>query len=153
MKRIVRLTESDLTRIVRRVISEQTKPSAKDYFVNENQTSMPGGTNFFAVTSVGAPTPIKDGNYKSFQVTVSGVQYYKSTSGEGWKKTRDFTEKLQHRCGAKANFWAAEWNGGIPEVDTGSAGYVSKMGGGLESTSNTYCNSKGVKNQSSMGLL
>ena len=151
MKRIVRLTESDLTRIVRRVISEQTKPAAKDYFVNENQTSMPGGTNFYAVTAVGAPTPIKDKTYKSFQVTVSGIKYY-SNNGT-WEKSGSFSEKLQHRCGAKANYWAAEWNGGIPEVDTGSAGYVSKMGGGLESASNTYCNAKGVKNQSSIGTI
>jgi len=151
MKRIIRLTESDLTRIVRRVISESEKPAAKDYFVNENYTSMPGGTNFYAVTSVGAATPINDAKGKSFQVTVSGVMYY-SNNGT-WQKTGTFSETLQHRCGAKSNFWAAEWNGGLPEVDTGSAGYVSKIGGGLETASNTYCNSKGVKNQSSMGII
>jgi hypothetical protein len=151
MKRIVRLTESDLTRIVRRVISESEKPAAKDYFVNENHTSMPGGTNFYAVTGLGAPTPIKDGKYKSFQVAVSGIQYY-SNNGT-WQKSGNFSEKLQHRCGAKSNFWAKESNGGIPEVDTGSAGFVSKIGGGLELASNKYCNTVGAKNQSSMGII
>ena len=81
MKRIIRLTESDLARIVKRVMNEAPiestgKPVAKDYFVNENYTRSFVDTSLYTVTSVGAPTPIKDGTNKSFQVTVSGILYF-----------------------------------------------------------------------------
>ena len=148
MKRIIRLTESDLARIVKRVINEAPiestgKPVAKDYFANENQTSLGSDSNLYTVTSVGAPTPIKDGTNKSFQVTVSGILYFKNTGT--YEKSGSFTKKLEHRCGAQSNRWAAS----LFETDRGSAAFVSKIGGGLELLSNNYCNKVGVRNQKS----
>jgi hypothetical protein len=160
MKRIIRLTESDLARIVKRVMNEQPlkpplssltratnnlkqKPVAKDYFVNENYTRSFVDANVFTVTAVGAPTPIKDGTNKSLQVTVNGIMYF--NKGGTYEKSGPFTKKLQHRCGAQSNRWPES----LYETDRGSAAYVSKIGGGLELLSNNYCNKVGVRNQKS----
>jgi hypothetical protein len=154
MKRIIRLTESDLTRIVRRVISEGQRPNAKDYYVKETQTNMGMGTNLYNVTSIGTPTQIKDGNYKSFSIPVNYAMYYYDGSnwGTNGKPDATGTENLYHRCGAKANLFG---NDDVPlsEITTGSAGFASKMGGSLETASNNWCNKMGVKNQSSIGTV
>jgi hypothetical protein len=161
MKRIIRLTESDLARIVKRVMNEhplkqplssltratnnlKQKPVAKDYFVNENYTKSFMDANVYTVTAVGAPTPIKDGTNKSIQVTVSGIKYF-SRDGTTYEKSGSFTNKLQHRCGSQSNRWPES----LYENDRGSAAFISKMGGSLEVLSNNYCNKVGVRNQKS----
>ena len=65
MKRIVRLTESDLSRIVRRVISEQTERSTLDKW-------MPGYDKFVETVKKGPPKP--NNGAKAFQLIKAGIE-------------------------------------------------------------------------------
>jgi hypothetical protein len=149
MKRIVRLTESDLTRIVRRVISEAKLPFTGDYLVKETQKGFGSGTIVYKVNSAQSPVGFKD--YKgmqAFKITLSATKYYQGQ--QGWENKGATTITMEHRCGSPANYFPAPWNGGIKETDSGTAAYVSQSGGVLESKSNAFCNSKGESNQSSI---
>ena len=90
MKRIVRLTESDLTRIVRRVISEQGNPQAYD--TKKYQQAVANWNNAASASGgvIKTGTNVQEGG-KMFQATIynfdmnfqcgpSGASFYPNTT-------------------------------------------------------------------------
>jgi hypothetical protein len=149
MNRIVRLTESDLARIVKRVISEGTIPQ-KEFFIDENYSSFPDMAQCYIVTSMGAGQKL---DYKkitgnsgvAFQVAVSGTKYVRKEGS--WQISGAFNEQLQHVCGTASNYWIRVSKGGIKELQSGTPGEVSKMAGSLQNLSNNWCKANGVATQ------
>ena len=91
MKRIIRLTESDLTRIVRRVINEQATPATYPDILISEETMNKGrntgikymeGSSILAVKSVTFGTKDANGNTP---LTASGDKFVVDTNG-AWVK-------------------------------------------------------------------
>jgi hypothetical protein len=88
MKKVVRLTEADLARIVKRVIKEQTSPSK--YQINQvyEGIRVPSGKN--------GPQDLDSKNQK-YTLTIAGVNGRDVTSninGPGVYQGRNFPQKL-----------------------------------------------------------
>ncbi len=94
MKRIIRLTESDLTRIVRRVLNEQGGADWDSYvqtYLNGNKP----GTFLSTYSNVEAEDAKEGRNYIGFQVTRTGINgvsgrdnnqyYYQCVADEGFQ--------------------------------------------------------------------
>lgn len=149
MRRIVRLTESDLFRIVKRVINEGTIPQ-KEFFIDENYKNFSDMAQCYVVTSIGSGQKL---DYKkmtgnsgvAFQVDVSGTKYYKKEGS--WVISGAFNEKLQHVCGTSSNYFIRLSKGSIKDLQSGTPGEVSKMDGSLQNLSNTWCKANGVATQ------
>jgi hypothetical protein len=152
MKKIVRLTESDLARIVKRVISEQASGIASlakfgDFLVNENNrtSQTTAGIAVPVYASMGStvtPTMLKDGNGNNVQgvkVVVNAVQY--SVNGQDVKKTRTGNFTFVHICGAQANYFAMDY------INPGEAGYNSKPNGPIQTKVTQACQASGYKGQ------
>jgi hypothetical protein len=155
MKKIVRLTESDLARIVKRVISEQTGGMAAlakfgDFLVNENhrtsQTS--AGIPVMVYASMGSTVtpmmlPDEQGNkVQGVKIDVNAVTY--SVNGNEVKKVATGNIPFYQICGAQANFFAKDT---IKSVLTGGAGYNSKPGGPIQTKATQACTAAGYKGQ------
>ena len=155
MKRIVRLTESDLARIVKRVINQQTDGMTAlgkfgDFLVNENhrssQTSAGIPVNVYAsMGSTVTPMMLPDGQGKKVQgvkVDVNAVTY--SVNGQEVKKLETGNITFYQICGAQANFFAKD---NINSVLTGGAGFNSKPNGPIQTKATQACTTAGYKGQ------
>lgn len=155
MKRIVRLTENDLARIVKRVISEQATGMAAlakfgDYLVNENHRASQTNAGipvqvYASMGSTATPMMLDDNNGKKMQgvkIDVNAVTY--SVNGRDVKKTASGNITFYQICGAKANFFSKDT---IKDVLTGGAGYVSKPGGPIQTKATAACKSAGYKGE------
>jgi hypothetical protein len=124
MKRIVRLTESDLTRIVRRVINEQASPATYPDILISEETMNKGrnlsmkyleGSSILAVKSVTFGTKDAKGNTP---LTASGDKFVVDANG-AWTKAGSNTWTVFTTGRSRPNgFFNA--NGDV---------YVSKVGG------------------------
>ena len=149
MKRIIRLTESDLARIVKRVISEGTIPQ-KEFFIDENYKNFSDMAQCYIVTGIGAGVKL---DYKkitgysgvAFQVAVSGTKYLKKEGS--WVISGAFNEQLQHVCGTSSNYFIRLSKGGIKDLQSCTPGEVSKINGSLQNLSNNWCKANGVATQ------
>jgi len=155
MKRIVRLTENDLARIVKRVISEQATGMAAlgkfgDFLVNENhrsnQTSAGIPVQVYAsMGSTATPMMLADesGNkVQGVKIDVNAVTY--SVNGQEVKKVASGNIPFYQICGAQANFFAKDT---IKSVTTGGAGYNSKPNGPIQTKATEACKAAGFKGQ------
>jgi hypothetical protein len=155
MKRIVRLTESDLARIVKRVINEQTDGMAAlgkfgDFLVNENHRSSQTSagipvTVYASMGSTVTPMMLADesGNkVQGVKVDVNAVTY--SVNGQEVKKLQTGNVTFYQICGAQANFFAKDT---IKSVTTGGAGYNSKPNGPIQTKATQACTTAGYKGQ------
>jgi hypothetical protein len=112
MKRIVRLTESDLTRIVRRVLSEGGKPTGGiDYLVDPRFFRSQAGATVLAVTSVTWAGP---------KVTCKGILFSRNSDGTYENEGPD-TTVMSTTGRAKPNEFFGE----------DGQNYVSQVGGKL----------------------
>jgi hypothetical protein len=155
MKRIVRLTESDLARIVRRVINEQADGMAAlgkfgDFLVNENHRSSQTSagipvTVYASMGSTVTPMMLADNNGNKVQgvkVDVNAVTY--SVNGQEVKKLQTGNIPFYQICGAQANFFAKDT---IKSYQQGGAGYNSKPGGPIQTKATQACIAAGFKGQ------
>jgi hypothetical protein len=139
MKRIVRLTESDLTRIVRRVISEQTLPFAKyaDYLTFENASDMSGAGSEKVYASLGSTVTANKTLGQKFgnTITVNADVY---TKKEGtWSNAGKQTISFVQHCGAQAN----NIKQGNRVSDT--PGWISKPNGAIQNKLAASCKAQG----------
>ena len=125
MKRIVRLTESDLTRIVRRVISEQSKKPVLDAGYSSDMYQ-------FAV-AYGNPVVTK-GDSNGAKVSFNGMVFKSTTS----KIQQEGTIVLYASCKKNSNpgFLSPR---SVDDVQTGGSGYVFDQGGLIDSAARNFC--------------
>jgi hypothetical protein len=155
MKRIVRLTESDLARIVKRVINEQTDGMTAlgkfgDFLVNENHRSSQTSagipvTVYASMGSTATPMMLADENGNKVQgvkVDVNAVTY--SVNGQEVKKLQTGNVTFYQICGAQANFFAKDT---IKSYQQGGAGYNSKPNGPIQTKATQACTTAGYKGQ------
>ena len=122
MSRIVRLTESDLTRIVRRVIMEQPNPQAYDQqnyrkaVANWNAASAANGG--FIETGVGVTDGGKmlqaslSGFDMNFQCGPTGASFYPGTNAQNSEYRAYFEKDQKNRTAfetAASNFCKTLW--------------------------------------------
>jgi hypothetical protein len=145
MKRIVRLTESDLARIVKRVINEAeaTKgpnpASYGDTLVPENyfDNDLP---NVYA--SLGSTvTPMKIDGQPGNKIVVNADQYvdYRGKQTPQFKLTNKRRVEFVQRCGAVANLFSYDYDGGTQ--------YVSKKDGPIQKKVMESCKTQGYKGE------
>lgn len=151
MKKIVRLTENDLARIVKRVISEQGNAKGPagygDYIVNENFNGATGGNVWASLGSTVEPMMLPNGMGKpkdqfGNKITVN-ADYYYGKSGAYEFKSKE-TVVFYQICGAESNFMAKDT---INSVLTGGSGYYSKYDGPIQKKLVASCKSQGYKGQ------
>ena len=157
MKRIVRLTESDLARIVKRVINEEAQGGGMaalakfgDFLVNENHRASQTSAGFpvTVYASMGSTvTPMMLDNeqgkkVQGVKVDVNAVTY--SVNGNEVKKMATGNQTFYQICGAQANFFSKDT---IKEVLTGGAGYNSKTNGPIQTKATQACKTAGYKGQ------
>ena len=125
MKRIIRLTESDLTRIVRRVINEQSKKSVLDAGYSDDMYQ-------FAVV-YGTPTA-SAGDSKGVKITFNGLRF-KSTDR---KVQQEGTITLYGSCKNNSNpgFLSPR---SVNDIETGGSGFVFDKGGIVDSAARNFC--------------
>jgi len=141
MKRIVRLTESDLTRIVRRVISESETPFAKygDFLTFENAKDMAAAGGEMVYASLGstvAPTKVPSGFGNLITVN---ADVYRKKDGT-WTATGKERVTFVQQCGAQANLMV---KGSSFVADT--PGWVSKPDGAIQQKIAASCKTQGYK--------
>jgi hypothetical protein len=149
MKKIIRLTESDLARIVRRVISEAETaatggPAAYgDYIVGETEKNLVWGSKG---STVEAFTHSKWGpNSPGNKVVVNGDRFsYDQNTGQ-YKKIGPETITLYQKCGAQANFLVEN----PLHVVSGGAdpGKYTKFNGPIQNKLIQSCKAQGYKGQ------
>ena len=141
MKRIVRLTESDLARIVKRVISEQTTPPMVDAGLNSDSQ------NYAILLS--QPTVTPGSGYKASTKTFVTAQVkfngmiIKSTDGEVIQKGNIV---LYAGCGESKTTSpnpAALASSASSNVFEGGSLYVFGKGGAVDKAVRAFCASKG----------
>lgn len=140
MKRIVRLTESDLARIVKRVINEAEASPATygDYIANENYTTELAIPVWASLNS--NVTAEKYKNQPANKLTVQADVYVKKDGA--WKFTKKETATFYQICGAKANYFSKD---GFQTP--GEAGYKSKPGGPIQQKLVKSCKAQGFTGQ------
>jgi hypothetical protein len=143
MKRIVRLTESDLARIVKRVISEAETPFAKygDFITFENAADMAGSGGEKVYASLGSTvTPTKVPTGVGNLVTVN-ADVYLNKDGSWISRGKEKVTFVQI-CGAKANHMIKG-----NEYMSDTPGWVSKPGGAIQQKLAASCKTQGYKGQ------
>jgi hypothetical protein len=127
MKRIVRLTESDLTRIVRRVIMEVEDKTIVDAGYSDDL----GGY------AVAYGTPVASaGDSKGVKVSFTGVRF--SFNG---KKTYGGTVTLYGKCGENVNPSAMS-PVSVADLYAGGSYYRFGQGGAVDKAARNFCKSK-----------
>jgi hypothetical protein len=149
MKRIIRLTESDLTRIVRRVIAEQKNPPLVDGGVIDNGTG-----SYVAVESQPSVSP--GSGYKglpSAQVKFNGLVFDKngSISREGGITLFAICGSLSQGDGSTAFNPGSLSTKSTADVAEGGATYLFKKGGVIDTAVREYCKSKGKPSDPNTG--
>jgi hypothetical protein len=147
MKRIVRLTESDLARIVKRVINEAeagaTKgPNPASYGdslvpVNYHENDLP---NIYS--SLGSTvTPMKIDGQPGNKIVVNADHYadYRSKKDTQFKLVGKRKVEFVQRCGAVANQFSYDYDGGMQ--------YVSKKDGPIQKKVMESCKTQGYKGE------
>ena len=142
MKKIIRLTESDLARIVKRVISEAEGPAAYgDYIVGETENTNVWGSKG---STVDAFTHSKWESQPGNKIVVTADRFsYDSRTGE-YKKIGPETLTLYQRCGSEANFTVVN-----PAHTTaaGDPGKLTKFNGPIQKKLEQSCRAQGFKGQ------
>ncbi len=144
MKRIIRLTESDLTRIVRRVIKEAETaatggPAAYgDYIVGETENTNVWGSKGSTVEPY---THSKWGAGVVGNKIVVNADRFSYNNGS-YKKIGAETITLYQRCGAQANYMTE-----YQLATSGDPGKYSKFNGPIQKKLEQSCRSQGFKGQ------
>ena len=143
MKRIIRLTESDLTRIVKRVISEQSKTPMVDGGLRQN-----GGGALIALSQ---PTVTAGSGYRgtpSVQVKFNGVQL--NSDGTVVRKGNIVGYAICGKVNDQSGGGAMVYNPaglsleGTSDVPAGNLFYFND-GSPISAAAKNFCISKGVK--------
>ena len=142
MKRIVRLTESDLARIVKRVISEAETPFAKygDFITYENARDMDPRKVYASLGSTVTPTKVPSGIGNLITVNADVYQY--KEQDQHWKSVGKEKVTFVQQCGAQANLMV---KGNEYMADT--PGWESKPDGAIQQKLAASCKSQGFKGQ------
>ncbi len=153
MKRIVRLTESDLARIVRRVIKEEGE-SAKggspagyqDYLINENFSGEFEQQVYASLGSTVTPEILPEQyggpkTEKGNKLVVQAAIYSGKRGTKTWKYVGKQSITFYQICGAEANFVAKDT---INSVLSGGPGYYSKQDGPIQQKLVASCKAQGV---------
>jgi hypothetical protein len=153
MKRIVRLTENDLARIVRRVINEEGETAKggspagyQDYLIQENFGNEISQPVYASLGSTVTPVmlPNKYGGPKTSKgnkLVVQAAIYNGKRGTETWKYQGKQTITFYQICGDAANFVAKDT---INSTLSGGAGYFSKQEGPIQQKLVASCKAQGV---------
>jgi hypothetical protein len=139
MKRIVRLTESDLTRIVRRVISEQTLPFTNypDFLTFENASGLAESGIQTVYASLGSTVTANKTLGQKFGNTITVNADVFNKKGGTWAKPVKETFTFVQHCGAQANRLIK----GNKVYDT--PGWISKPNGTIQNKLAASCKAQG----------
>jgi hypothetical protein len=153
MKRIVRLTESDLARIVRRVINEQGETAKggspagyQDYLINENFSNQFEQQVYASLGSTVTPEMLPEQyggpkTRKGNKLVVQAAIYSGKRGTTTWKYEGKQSITFYQICGAEANFVAKDT---INSVLSGGPGYYSKQDGPIQQKLVASCKAQGV---------
>jgi hypothetical protein len=153
MKRIVRLTESDLARIVRRVINEQGETAKggspagyQDYLIQENFSNQLEQPVYASLGSTVTPEmlPNKYGGPKTSKgnkLVVQAAIYSGKRGTDTWKYVGKESITFYQICGSEANYVAKDT---INATLSGGAGYYSKQDGPIQQKLVASCKAQGV---------
>ena len=143
MKKIVRLTESDLTRIVRRVINEQHLPFAQypDFLTFENASVLAGSGVETVYGSLGSTVTANKTLGQKFGNTITvNADVFTKKNGTWAKPVKETFSFVQH-CGAQANRLIK----GNKVYDT--PGWISKPNGTIQQKLAASCKAQGYTGQ------
>ncbi len=153
MKRIVRLTENDLARIVRRVINEEGETAKggspagyQDYLINENFSNELEQQVYASLgsTVTAEMLPEQYGgpkNKKGNKLVVNAAVYSGKRGTDTWKYVGKQSITFYQICGAEANFVAKD---SMNSVLSGGPGYYSKQDGPIQQKLVASCKAQGV---------
>jgi hypothetical protein len=153
MKRIVRLTESDLARIVRRVINEQggtakggSPAGYQDYLIQENFSNQLEQPVYASLGSTVTPEMLPEQyggpkTRKGNKLVVQAAIYSGKRGTDTWKYVGKESITFYQICGSEANFVAKDT---INSVLSGGAGYYSKQDGPIQQKLVASCKAQGV---------
>ncbi len=152
MKRIVRLTESDLARIVKRVINEEAQSGGPagygDYIVQENfnpssQMNVYASLGSTVTAEMMPNAPGKPKNMPGNKIVVNAAVYNGKQGGQYTYVGKESVTFYQI-CGAQANFMSKDT---INAVLTGGAGWNSKPDGPIQQKLVASCKAQGFTGQ------